>query len=169
MIKLPDAIVIYPQKKSVPDYLLCWIPANEYRRVVQKPEKRAELEKLYPRGIEIELSEEGLQETGISLEVTPEQLQQAYLELLEEDLVPDTGMVELSALKEYLDEKERRSREELSSGLTDRMGRFEELDEGDLLRKIRTPPPMSEGDEPWQVYRRLDVKRRQTDRGEEGE
>ena len=39
MISLPNVIVIYPQRKSVPSYLLCWIPAKDYPNVVMSPEK----------------------------------------------------------------------------------------------------------------------------------
>jgi hypothetical protein len=168
MIELPDAIVIYPQKKSVPGYLLCWVPANKYQRVVVNTEKRNQLEKLYPRGIEIELSEDGLKDAGIALEVTPERLQQAYLDLLGEDLVPDTGMVELASLKEYLGEENSRSRDEIVAELMSQKARFEELDEGDLFLKIASPPPMTDGDEARQVYRRLDVKQRPSDQGHQG-
>ena len=64
MIKLPDAIVVYPQKKSVPGYLLCWIPAKEYQGVVRSSKKRGELARLYPNGLEVELSQEGLKDAG---------------------------------------------------------------------------------------------------------
>lgn len=131
-------------------------------------EKRSQLEKLYPRGIEIELTEDGLKDAGITLEITPERLQQAYLDLLGEDLVPDTGMVELTSLNEYLGEEHNRSRDEIVADLVSQKARFDELDEGDLFRKIASPPPMTDGDEAGQVYRRLDVKQRPTDQGDQG-
>jgi len=168
MISLPDAIVIYPQKKNVPGYLLCWIPSKDYQNVVEDQNKRAELAKFYPRGIEIELSEEGLGDAGITLGIPPEQLQRAFLDLLETNLVPDTGMVELASLQHYLDEGKDRTRDELTAELAEKLPLFEELDEDDLLRKIVSAPPMTEGDEARQVYRRLDVEQRQFNKGKQG-
>jgi hypothetical protein len=168
MIELPDVIVIYPLRKSVPSYLLCWIPAKEYERVVADTDKRRELGRLEPGGIEIELSDDGLNEAGVALDVPPERLRRAYLDLLKEDLVPETGMVELASLKEYLGEEESRTREEIVAELVEQRSRFEELDEGDLFRKIASPPPMTAGDKASKVYRRLDVKQRPTDEGDQG-
>lgn len=168
MISLPNAIVIYPQKKSDPSYLLCWIPVREYQRVVLKPEKRAELEKLYPQGIEIELTEDSLKEAGIALEVTPQQLQRAYLDLLALNLLPGTGMVELASLNDYLVHEQDTPLEELAFSSTVRGGTVDGLAEGDLLRKITAVPPMTEGDEAGQVYRRLDVKQQQSNQGNKG-
>ena len=44
MIKLPKKIVIYPQKNSKPDYLLCWIPTDGYKQVASNQEVQEELE-----------------------------------------------------------------------------------------------------------------------------
>jgi len=167
VIKLPDAIVIYPQKKRVPSYLLCWIPAKEYQGVVRSSKKRDELARLYPNGVEVELSQDGLKDAGISLRIKPTQLKRAYLELLAEGLIPETGVVELGSLKAYLDEKRGRSRKELTAELKEKRGRLDELEEGDLLRKITSPPPMTKGEEAEKIYRRLDVNQRKSDMGEQ--
>jgi hypothetical protein len=169
MIKIPKAIVIYPQKKDVPGYLLCWIPAREYQRVVVGQEKRRELEKLYPQGIEVELSKDSLLEASIVLEVAPQQLRRAYLDLYELNLVPDSGLVELASLKEYLDQEQTHSRQKPAAKSVDQLARFDQLVQSGLQRKIASAPPMTEGDEEGQVYRRLDVEQRGSNQGDQGE
>lgn len=176
MIKLPESIVIYPQKKSVPGYLLCWIPAGEYGTAVVDAEKRSDHERLDPQGIEIELSEEGLEEAGVKLDATPDELRRAYLALWKGKLVPESGMVELASLQEYLKE-EGRSLEEVADEDAEAMFSFDMPgEEGgrrgvrrrELLSKIASPPPMSEGDDASQVYRRLDVRQMPPNQGEQG-
>jgi hypothetical protein len=155
MISLPESITIYPQRQSDPAYLLCWIPARAYRRVVRTKVRRAELRKLYPQGVEIELSDEGLEETGVALPVEPERLRQAYLDLARAGLLPESGLVGLEALQAYLEEARQRPRPELTAALADQLEHMEELGEDDLMRRIAQGPPMSEGEDPADAYRRL--------------
>jgi hypothetical protein len=165
MIKLPNVIVIYPQKKSVPGYLLCWIPTGAYGTAVVDAEKREDHERLDPQGIEIELSKEGLEEAGVELDATPDELRRAYLALWEGDLLPESGMVELASLLKFLKDEDRYldEGEAMFSFDTGRSG----LDHSSFLRQITSPPPMTEGDDASQVYRRLDV-RQQSNQGNKG-
>lgn len=167
MIRLPNVIVIYPQRKSDPGYLLCWIPAREYDGVVEDPEARGDLAQYHPRGVEVELSPEGLEEYGIDLQTDPDRLREAYRELLVEDMVPASGMVELEALQEALDRGEAAAPGATSFGLSEWMSQLEEEDH--LLRRMVTPPPMTEGEEPGQVYRRLFGQGSPSDGEEEGD
>ncbi len=178
MIKLPKAIVIYPQKKSVPGYLLCWIPAGEYPRAVVDAELRSDHERFDPQGVEIELSDEGLEEAGVKLDASPDELRRTYLELVEAGVVPESGMVELADLMEVLEEEigpaegaDDASAEAMISFDTERSG-LRQGEEGShrrsLLRKIAGGPPMSDGDEASQVYRRLNVRQQAPERVQEG-
>jgi hypothetical protein len=171
MIKLPNVIVIYPQKKSVPGYLLCWIPAEEYATAVVDAEKRSDHERLDPQGIEIELSEEGLEEAGVKLDATPDELRRAYLVLWEGEVVPESGMVELVSLQGYLKE-EGRYLEEAAGEEAEAMFSFDtgrsRPRRNELLSKFVSAPPMTEGDDASQVYRRLDVRQRSSNQDERG-
>lgn len=165
MIKLPTTIVIYPQRQSAPDYLLCWIPASEYGRMIKKRSKKSFLKKLYPQGIEIELSDEGLQEYGIDLGAGPEQLRQAYLGLNAAGVLPESGMVELDTLQGILAEEPDGPQLELAAAEAGAVDYVESLDRRGLLGKLRAGPPMTAGQEPTDVYRRLDAT--QQDKGGE--
>jgi hypothetical protein len=123
--------------------------------VVSSAEARAELEELHPDGIEIELSEEALAEEGINLGVKPERLQDAYLELSAQALLPASGMVELVALEAYLDAALARETPEDFPDLTKGVTLPADAAAADLLRKIRSEPPMTEGQQAGEVYRRL--------------
>lgn len=156
MISLPDAIVIYPEKISVPGYLLCWVPAREYNRVALSPEAAASLEKYTPKGVEFELSEDGLEEHEIDLGTPPAELRQAYLDLHSENLLPENGMVTLEALEAYRAAQQGRSKEEVTADLMGAPGTLQGPGENELLSKLLSPPPMTEGQQASQVYRRLD-------------
>jgi hypothetical protein len=168
MIRLPNVIVIYPQRKSDPGYLLCWIPAREYENVVQDPGARADLAQYYPRGVEVELSAEGLDEYGIDLNADPERLHRAYQDLVAQNAAPESGMVELANLREVSDQPATRSAGGVSFGLSEWMSGVEDLDDDHILRRIAAPPPMTEGEDASQVYRRLLGQQGPPAEGEEG-
>jgi hypothetical protein len=155
VIELPNAIVIYPQKKNVPSYLLCWIPSKYYDQVAINKGALDALNKYYPNGIEVELSSDGFKEAGIQLERKPKPLGKAYLDLVTKGLVPESGMVEVSNLIEYIEQKDQRSKKEVLSELAEKKPNLSHLEEGDLLRKIISQPPMTEGEDEKQVYHRL--------------
>jgi hypothetical protein len=155
MISLPDAIVIYPEKIQVPEYLLCWVPAREFGRVAANTAARENLEKLTPRGIEVELSTDGLEQHGLDLGTPPDALRQAYLDLHDENLLPEDGMVTLDALDAYLETRQDRSKEAVTAELMGAPGTLAGPGENPLLDKLLSPPPMTAGQHPGQVYRRL--------------
>jgi hypothetical protein len=159
MIKLPDAIVVYPQKVHKPNYLLCWIPAKYYSQVAKTKEARETLFQYYPNGIEVELSADGLKEAGIKLSRTPNQLGQAYTELFGEGLIPESGMVEVANLDSYIGQKQGRSKKEAVAELAENKNVIPMLAANNLMRKIASPPPMTEGEEAKQVYQRLSAPR----------
>lgn len=168
MISLPDAIVIYPEKIQVPGYLLCWVPAREFGRAAVNAAAEETLAKLTPRGIEVELSAAGLEEHGLDLGTPPAELRQAYLDLHAENLLPEDGMVTLEALEAYLEARQGRSKEEVTSEL---MGGFSPLQgpgEDTLLGKLLSPPPMTAGQQAGQVYRRLNPEQAGPDAPEKG-
>ena len=158
MIKLPDAIVVYPQKDRKPNYLLCWIPAKYYSQVAKSKEAREILFQYYPNGIEVELSADGLKEAGIKLSRTPNQLCQAYTELFGEGLIPESGMVEVANLDSYIGQKQGRTKKAVVAELVDNHNAVPMLAANNLSRKIASPPPMTEGEEAKLVYQRLSAQ-----------
>jgi hypothetical protein len=158
MIKLPKVIAIYPQKKTKPDYLLCWIPADSYHEIATDAEVEAELKKFYPNGIEIELSEAGLGEIGVRLETPLEDLRQAYLELFAEGMLPESGMIEIDILQQYMADKETgRSIEELTRSAEPETLSFG-IPESDWLSKIKEGPEMTGGEDSQDLFQQLSVR-----------
>ena len=158
MIKLPKKIVIYPQKRSKPDYLLCWIPSDRYQDVAINAEAEGELKSDYPNGIEIELSEDGLQEFGIQLNASPEKLRQAYLELNSEDALPKSGMIEAAMLKKIIEEREAgRSIEEITKPPQPDALSFD-VTESNPLHLLKDGPEMIGDEDPQELFQRLSVR-----------
>ena len=158
MIKLPKKIVIYPQKRSRPDYLLCWIPAEFYKDVSIDQEVEKEMESDYPNGIEIELSEDGLQEFGIQLNASPEKLRQAYLELNSEDALPKSGMIEAAMLEKFIKERAAgRSIEEITKPPKPDALSFD-VTESDPLNFLKEGPEMVGDEDSQNLFQRLSVR-----------
>ena len=158
MIKLPKKIAVYPQKRSNPDYLLCWIPPGSFKDVSDNPEVEQEPENFYPHGIEVELSEDGFEEFGITLDIPHEKLRQAYLELNEQGALPNSGMVEVEILEEFIAEREAgRSMEEIASPLHPDEVSFG-ISEGELLSKMRSGPEMTGDENSQDLFRRIAVR-----------
>jgi hypothetical protein len=158
MIKLPKKIVIYPQKRSKPDYLLCWIPADSYEHVASNQDVQEELTNDYPSGIEVELSEDGMEEFGIQFESSPDELRRAYLELNEEDLLPQSGMIEVDFLVKYIDERSGgRSIEEITQPAPAEALSFG-VAESDPLQKLKEGPEMVGDEDPQNMFQRFSVR-----------
>jgi len=158
MIKLPKTIAIYPQKHTKPDYLLCWIPSDRYQDVAINLEAEEELNRFYPNGVEIELSEAGLQEFGVNLHAPQEELRLAYLELYAEGMLPDTGMIEIEILERYMADKEAgRSIEEITSPAPPDTLSFG-IGEVDLLSRIKEGPEMTGDEDSLDLFQRLAVR-----------
>jgi len=158
MIKLPKKTVIYPQKRSKPDYLLCWIPADGYEKVAINQDVQEELETDYPNGLEVELSEDGLEEFGIHFEYPPDELRAAYLELNAQGVLPESGMVEVEALEGYIRERSAgRSIEEIiqpspPEGLSFEVGGSEPL------QNLKEGPEMVGEEDPQDLFQRMAVR-----------
>jgi hypothetical protein len=158
MIKLPKKVVIYPQKRSKPDYLLCWIPANSFEQVATNQEVREELESDYPSGLEIEFSEEGLAEFGIQFDSSPEELRQAYLDLNAQDVLPESGMIEIDALERFIVEmRGGRSIEEITQPAPPDALSFG-VTESDPLQYLKEGPEMVGDEDPQNMFQRFSVR-----------
>jgi len=153
MIELPATIVVYPHKKDDPARLLCWIPSESYAVVAADFAARESLEKHNPNGIELVCSEEGLQEAGIELNLRPALIRQAYEELLELDELPEDGVVELAAIREYLAARERLHLDDPQVRAAATEERLPLPDR--LVDNLRRALPMKGTEKPQTVYRRF--------------
>lgn len=169
MIKLPKKIVIYPQKKSKPDYLLCWIPAGSYEMVAINQEVQKELESYYPDGLEVELSEDGLDEFEIQFEYSPKELRQAYLELHDQELLPESGMVEVESLENFIGERSGgRSIEEITQPSAPETLSFG-VTESDPLQNLKEGPEMVGDEDSQNMFQRFAVRQSKQSGGQDGE
>jgi hypothetical protein len=158
MIKLPKKIVIYPQKRGKPDYLLCWIPADHYEQVAANQQIQEELESGYPNGLEIEFSEDGLEEYGIQFEFSPEELRQAYLEVNQQGVLPKSGMIEVETLVGLINERSSgRSIEEITQPAPPEAHSFGVV-ESDPLRELKEGPEMVGDEDPQDMFKRFSVR-----------
>jgi len=169
MIKLPKKIVIYPQKRTNPDYLLCWVPANAYQEVAINQEVQEELESDYPSGIEVELSDDGLEEFGILFESSPDELRQAYLELNGQDVLPQSGMIEVESLQKYIKERGGgRSIEEITQPAPPESLSFGMTD-SDPLHNLKEDPEMVGDEDPQNMFQRFSVRQDKSPDDQNGE
>ena len=169
MIKLPKKIVIYPQKKSKPEYLLCWIPAEYYEQLVFDQDDKEELEGDYPSGIEVELSEDGLEEYSIQFGTSSEELRRAYLELFEQDVLPESGMIEVESLERYIGERSGgRSIEEITQPSPPETLSFG-VTESDPLKHLKDGPEMVGDEESQNMFQRFSVRQVKQLREQDGE
>ena len=158
MIKLPKKIVIYPQKRSKPDYLLCWIPTDGFAQVAMNQETREELETDYPNGLEVELSEDGLEEFGIQFAASPEELRQAYLELNDQAVLPESGMIEVASLEKFIRERSGgRSIEEITQPAPLEALSFG-VTESNPLQYLKEGPEMVGDEDPQNMFQRFSVR-----------
>ena len=169
MIKLPKKIVIYPQKRSKPDYLLCWIPPKSFEQVANNQEVQEELSNDYPSGLEVELSEDGLEEFGIRFESSPAALREAYLELNEQDVLPLSGMIEVESLERFIGERgSGRSIEEITETSPPETLSFG-VSESDPLQSLKEGPEMVGDEDPQNLFQRFSVRQAKLPNDQNGE
>ena len=89
-----------------------------------------------------------MKEFDIALGVTPEELQRAYLELWQVNPVPDSGMIELTNLMDYLRAEQSSPDEEFADALEGQAKGIDALIGGDLLQKMASQPLVTLTDNP---------------------
>ncbi|KPL23102.1 MAG: hypothetical protein AMJ93_05475 [Anaerolineae bacterium SM23_84] len=114
-ISIPKQRSYFLASPNEPEYLMCWIPPEEYGRMVQNGQIPQEVVGDYPLGIEVEVSEEDFREYQLDLGVTPEAIKQAYLQALEDGTVQPGETVLAANLESWAREAE----ESTARGLLD--------------------------------------------------
>lgn len=159
MLKQPDRIVIYPQKDSKPDYLLCWIPPGYFAFVSRdNTETESELKEYYPTGIETEFSQEGFDEFGISFPYDLNALREAYLELSKAGMFDEVDFVDLKRLQKYVAEKDNNKIQELVEQLSDKDIALEEVKQEPILGKLLEEPKRKGSQDPGEAFQQMSGK-----------
>lgn len=90
-IKTPREIVYYPASRNEPDWLMCWIPFNELKKLVDKNRADKKILTDYPDGLDLEVTDEEfkfyLEKYNLKLENEPRNLSIAYEFLREKKMI----------------------------------------------------------------------------------
>lgn len=164
MLKQPDRMVIYPQRDSRPDYLLCWIPPRNFVDVSGgNPDLLTELEDFYPTGIETELSQDGLDEFGIIFPYDIDQIRQAYLDLNEFGIFTEIDFVDLRWLEDYLEQKDDPKILDLLDKFSKEEISLSELKKETLFKKMLSEPKSKGEEDPGEAFQKLSGQIEPTD------
>lgn len=156
MLKQPDRIVIYPQRDSNPDYLLCWIPPGNFTDVSGgSAEIVSELEEYYPQGIETEFNQDGFDEFGIVLPYDLETLRQAYLDLSAAGVFAESNFIEIKRLQEYVDSKDDPNIQELVERFSINEISLDDLMKNKVFKKLLVEPKTKGGEDPGEAFQKL--------------
>lgn len=156
MLKQPDRIVIYPQRDSRPDYLLCWIPPGNFSDVSgDSPETVSELEEYYPKGIETEFSQDGFNEFGINLPYNLEMLRQAYSTLSDAGIFAEVNFVDIKRLQDYVGKKDDPNIQELVDKFSNEEISLDDLKQNQIFKKLLKEPKSKGGEDPSEAFQKL--------------
>lgn len=161
MLKQPDRLVIYPQKDSKPDYLLCWIPPSNFGFVSGgSAETEAELEAYYPDGIEVEFTQDGLDEYGISLpdSYDLDALRKAFMYLNEIKCFEEVNFINLKGLQKYVLEQDDKEIKNLLEKFADGKIKLDDLKKNEILRRLLEEPKSKGKEDPGEAFQRLSGK-----------
>lgn len=96
-IKTPKKIVYYPASRNEPDQLMCWIPYEELKKMVDKNRVDKNILTDYPDGLEIEITDEELkyfyEKYELKLKGEPKSLLLAYEYLREKKMIKTLGYI----------------------------------------------------------------------------
>lgn len=101
-ISMPKERAYYAASPNEPEYLLCWIPADDLEDLASQGKVQQDILEYYPSGLEVEVSRQGLDEFKLDLGASPEALQKAYQALLRQNALPESGMVAAASLEQMV-------------------------------------------------------------------
>ena len=156
MLKQPDRIVIYPQRDSRPDYLLCWIPPGNFVDVSGgDPDILSELQEYYPTGIETEFSQEGFDEFGIKFPLDLNQLRGAYSTLSDSGIISDVHFIDINRLQDYVDKKDDQKIQELVEKFSRQEISLTEIKKNPIFKKLLETPKSRGEEDPGEAFQKL--------------
>ena len=127
--------------------LRCEDSKEEYPKFFPDRKKQKEMKKYYPDGIEIEVSDEGFAEHKINMEMKPEKLKKAYHNLVKQNSIPKSGMVDGQSMKK-----------DAKAKTIDILTSFSRAkDRKKAVKKIRKlpEPKMTDGDDALTVFSKI--------------
>ena len=161
MLKVPDRIVIYPQKDSEPDHLLCWIPPSNYSFVSgDSMETETELREFYPTGIETELLQDSFDEFGISFpsNYDLDLLREAYLKLRKTGMFKELKFVNIKKLQRYVEKKDDLLIQDLVKKYSDQKITLEQLREEPIFAMLLEEPRSKGSQDPGIAFQQISGK-----------
>ena len=161
MLKQPDRIVVYPQKDSEPDNLLCWIPPSNFSFVSgDNTETETELKEYYPTGIETEFSQESFDEFGISLpsNYDLDALLESYFKLSKVGMFDHINFVNLKKLQKYNGEKDTPKIQKLVEKFSNKDITLEELMEEQIFGELLEEPKSKGSQDPGDAFQQMSGK-----------
>lgn len=151
-VQLPKERAYYPASRAEAAALLCWVPKEELKKMVRQKRAPRGVLKDYPNGLEVEVSEEGLQEAGVDLRIDPEKIRKTYARLKKEGELPKSGSVQAAQLERVakaVDRPATTARPRTTARRTAGARRAV------ATREVLREPKMSKGDDPKLMFRRL--------------
>jgi hypothetical protein len=101
-ISVPNERAYYPASPNEPDRLLCWIPPGDLAELVRQGRVQDDILDYYPSGLEVEVTQESLDQFKLDLGASAEELQEAYRGLRRQHALPKSGMVVAASLEEIV-------------------------------------------------------------------
>lgn len=147
-IALPVKRCYYFRSPRESDTVLCWIPPEELKALSASGKIRPSVMEDFPLGLEIEVSQVAFDQIGLGLEITPDQIRREYTALFDRKQIAGSGMVDGAVIEQRV-----RAAASRMAGLD---GHHEVLP----IVGVAPEPPLSEGDTPLTVLRRLAARRR---------
>lgn len=100
-IRIPEERAYY-RARSDSEELLCWLPADELRRMIDTGKAPEDVLENYPDGLEVRVAQWYLDDLGIDLGFDPEGLTTAFSFFLGRDRIDESGLVAGRALEAAL-------------------------------------------------------------------
>jgi hypothetical protein len=150
-IRVPRKRAYYPASPNEQDRLLLWIPEDELEGMVEEGLLPQAVLEDFPRGLEVEVTPESINELGLDLGTNPEAVRAVYAHLSDRGQVPDSGMVDAAALEQATREIVESDEEAPPPMFTP-----EFLERASRLGERELPEPeMTDGEEPTTFLRRI--------------
>jgi len=142
-IRLPLRRCYYAASPAEKDIVLCWIPPEELEILSSTGTIHQSVTEDFPLGLEIEVSQAAFEQVGLDVGVPADRIRGEYIALSDGKLLAASGIVDGLAL-------EQNARASVS-----RTYRLDGPTDAPPIAGCAPEPPMSEGDSPVTVFRRI--------------
>lgn len=98
---IPKVRAYYPARNGS-NRILCWLPEDELKALIQRGDAPGDIIEDFPSGLEIEVSQDSLDEYEIRLGYSPESICTAYQYFKNRDSIDISGLVDGASLERIL-------------------------------------------------------------------